>query len=157
MQSLQDALSHSGQLVPVTLALNSVCSRTVQTSLVLAMWSDGQYFGAARATQLSENPADSGFSRFELQCSRSGSSIFVKSGKVCARGARGDVFDGFNAECRDELRTGVPLRGVMSAWPVETLRTHFVDQRFLLKWLRYRPEHDVKLLIKRWKLCVVVR
>ena len=31
------------------------------------------------------------------------------------------------------------------------------DQRFLLKWLRYRPEHDVKLLIKRWELCVVVQ
>ena len=30
-------------------------------------------------------------------------------------------------------------------------------QRFLLKWLRYRPEHDVKLLIKRWELCVVVQ
>ena len=25
------------------------------------------------------------------------------------------------------------------------------------KWLRYRPEHDVKLLIKRWELCVVVQ
>ena len=31
------------------------------------------------------------------------------------------------------------------------------DQRFLLKWLRYRPEHDVKLLVKRWELCVVVQ
>ena len=29
--------------------------------------------------------------------------------------------------------------------------THWGDQCFLLKWLRYRPEHDVKLLIKRWE------
>ena len=28
---------------------------------------------------------------------------------------------------------------------------------FLLKWLRYRPEHDVKLLTRRWELYVVVR
>ena len=35
--------------------------------------------------------------------------------------------------------------------------TCWKDQRFLLKWLRYRPEHDVKLLIKRWEFCVVVQ
>ena len=33
--------------------------------------------------------------------------------------------------------------------------TRWGVQRFLLKWLRYRPEHDVKLLIKRWELYVV--
>ena len=38
--------------------------------------------------------------------------------------------------------------------------TCWEDQLFLLfslKWLRYRPEHDVKLLTRRWELCVVVR
>ena len=31
---------------------------------------------------------------------------------------RVDVPDGLSAECQDELRTGVPLRGVMSASPL---------------------------------------
>ena len=49
-----------------TLSLCASCPCVVGSPLVWALWSDGRSLCAVRDSQLSKNPADSGFNRFEL-------------------------------------------------------------------------------------------
>ena len=112
MQSLEDALSPPHP--PTLYSLSLCCWKELGVGIV----DDGQSLCAMRASQLTENPADSGFNRFELAALPP---KIVHPREVWHSLCLWSAWTSLMAtmwSADGELRTGAPLRGVTSASPL---------------------------------------